>query len=202
MPLSGYMKTLDPGRISSVSITGFKERRKKLLPTKYDSDQGRTTMYVRDCVTHDAEGARGGLVPVELFTNSGGAWVSQGIAKCCVLCWLIVIPPSDDFPSPQPLPVGDAAVRERGKGRGSDKKPRTRSASKESQVAAAKIVEHLKLESDEPATTASLMGMTGLPRATLNRILAGLITDGKVWKDFEMVDGQSKATYWGYPPEK
>lgn len=102
MPMRGYLKTSDRTRLSTISVDGKLNRRKKLELTRYSTKTGRSKMYVRDCVEHDSPGTIGGLVPVELFTNSGKTWSSVGTYKCCVLCWRIVDPA---FPVVTPQPA-------------------------------------------------------------------------------------------------
>ena len=109
MPLHGYLKSLDKGRISTITnLNGDKSRRKKLLPARKD-DRLSSQLFVNDCVTHDP---RGGVVPVILVDREPGkGWVEIGVAKCCPLCWMIIEPPDGvELPDPTPRrpPVADS----------------------------------------------------------------------------------------------
>jgi len=202
VPLNGYMKTSDPGRISTITVAGGVKgftRHKKLFPTKYDSKQGRTFMYVRDCEEHDVQQAPGGVIPVELFTYVDGKQQSQGIAKCCVFCWLILVPPTPEFPAPQPLPTGKAATSEDSglKTRGKDLKPRTRTET----VAVIKAAELIKrVLSDDPSQSypvVELVSLTSLPRATLNRLLGKMEEKGYIQKEIEVApNGRKRIVYF------
>lgn len=103
MGLNGYLKTSDPGRISSVSPSNDKTRRKQILPLVRGGSKLSSRLYVRDCSDHSLGG---GAVPIELFDyKPGGGWKSLGMAKVCVLCWLILTPPVEvSLPDPLPLP--------------------------------------------------------------------------------------------------
>jgi hypothetical protein len=101
MPLFGYMKTSDPGRIASINnVAEDKSRRKRIITLEGTSKELYVQIMVRDCETHDPPGA---VVPVELFEYvPGGAWRSLGTAQCCPLCWRIIRPPKGSFlPKPK-----------------------------------------------------------------------------------------------------
>jgi hypothetical protein len=113
MPLHGYLKTSSPGRISTITnYNGDKTRSKKL----YTLDSSLSSrIYIADCVTHDPVG---GVVPVIIVEfQPGTGWTELGTAKCCPLCWMILVPPVDDFPdpvlqlSPDPAPRKGAKPR-------------------------------------------------------------------------------------------
>lgn len=98
MPLAGYMKTNDPGRISSISdYPGDRTRRKKIKPIEYTSNDSAISMYVMDCDSHGSPEKPGGvIVDVMLKTLVPGVgWKDLGLAKCCPLCWRVIKPPKD-----------------------------------------------------------------------------------------------------------
>lgn len=161
LPLSGFLKTSDPGRISTISITGDKTRKKKLVPTKYDSNHAQQTMYVRDCIEHDLSGELRGVVPVQLFRfKEGQGWQEVGIAKCCTLCWKIIVPPTDDFPRALPLPVGKAREQDE-----------TRATLKTNRKTAKKVASKRNREESE----------------RVKRLL-DLISQGEDWDVYELAD--------------
>jgi len=204
MPLSGYLKTSDPGRISTIAIAGSKERRKKILPTRYNSKTAAETVYMRDCVTHGSPESMGGTVPVEMFRNEGKEWISLGIARCCVLCWLVIVPPTNDFPEPQPLPVGKGAAADGGspRRRGPDKQPRTRAESKTMQSAAKDLKGWLDADPSMPMSVAELMAGTGLPRASMNRLLDKMVEKGYlVREEEESASGRKRWMYYSSKKE-
>jgi hypothetical protein len=117
MPLVGFLSMKeDPGRISTITTgVGDKQRRKKILPlmgaplpeTKGDGMYLR--LYVRDCPSHEHGGV---AVPVELMRlGAGQKWAPVGMARCCPLCWLILVKPSGIYlPDPLPQPVMKAQI--------------------------------------------------------------------------------------------
>jgi hypothetical protein len=92
MPLRGYLKTSDRGRISSISaIDHDPTRRKKILPISKHSENMYVQIYVLDCSTHETGGP---VVPVVLMQlKQGLGWEELGTAKCCPLCWAVLQPP-------------------------------------------------------------------------------------------------------------
>lgn len=113
MPLIAFMKTTDPGRISSITSSGDKLRRKKIIPIPVDISGLYTELYVIDCIWHRSPGKdRGVVVPVELRVNRNNEWVSLGDARCCPLCWTIIEPPEGvELPPPQRAVVEDKVDR-------------------------------------------------------------------------------------------
>jgi hypothetical protein len=92
MPLIAYMKNSDPGRISTITgAEGDRTKRKKIYPIDKDRPDVYVTMYVMDCLSHEAGGV---AVPVVLKRFlPGGTWEELGVAKCCPLCWKVLKPP-------------------------------------------------------------------------------------------------------------
>jgi len=92
MPLTGYMKTKEPGRISSITtVDGDKARRKQIRPMEPGMKDPVYAMYVADCSVHEHGGV---VVPVMLKRLvQGWGWEELGVAKCCPLCWRIITPP-------------------------------------------------------------------------------------------------------------
>lgn len=167
MPLRGYMKTTDPGRISSITNVEDKSRRKRIVPLPVKTKEMYIRMYVADCETHDPPGT---VAPVELFAHRDGVgWVSLGIAKCCPLCWLIIQPPPDtDLPPPRPVEYGDPnsafAQGRRKKPSRKDKKLREDPYSKYFEVVSI-------LRKAGTLTTAEVMSTLGLRRTAARRYL-------------------------------
>lgn len=120
MPLTGYMRTTDPGRISSISgYLGDKTRRKKIRPITHSSNDAEISMYVMDCGWHNLSKKTGGVV-VPVFLKElvrGVGWGDLGMAKCCPLCWRILEPPVGMV-----LPEPDIQVFELGAANKSTKK--------------------------------------------------------------------------------
>jgi len=109
MPLVGFLSVKDPGRISTITNLPGEDRnhRKKILPLRgaelpsIKSDNLYLTIYVRDCPSHKPRGA---LLPVELRRLHGQEWRTVGEARCCPLCWMIVVKPTEELGFPDPLP--------------------------------------------------------------------------------------------------
>lgn len=104
MPLVGFLQTNDPGRISSITnVQGDLTRRKKIIPIPVHVSNIFTEMYVVDCVSHEPMGS---VVPVEIMERGPVGWDLVGVAKCCPLCWAILVPPVGvDFPEAKPLEI-------------------------------------------------------------------------------------------------
>lgn len=105
MPVVGYLKNSDHGRISTVTNKdGDLSRRKKIQPIAVFSADIHSTLYVVDCVNHEPMGA---VIPVILKKFvSGVGWVEIGVAKCCPLCWRILVRPVDsDLPEPSEIQI-------------------------------------------------------------------------------------------------
>lgn len=106
MPLVGYLKTSDGGRISSITnLDGDKKRRKKIYAPVRATKDMYLTLYVYDCSSHEPRGA---VVPVQLKRYEGEEWISLGVASCCPLCWRILVPPVGvELPEPQTLDLSE-----------------------------------------------------------------------------------------------
>lgn len=100
------MQQRDPGRVSTIVISPLdlpreKQLRRKILPpTKGRSNE----LFVEDCVSHTP--GVDATVPVALqrLQPEGAGWTEVGTARCCPLCWSIVVPPTGvDIPKALPL---------------------------------------------------------------------------------------------------
>lgn len=84
--LKGYLTQDGTGQISTISVNIL--QKKRIEPTKFNTQSGRSTMYVRSCLNHTDTIA----VPVDLFDwdPKTRRQVPVGEAKCCPLCWAIL----------------------------------------------------------------------------------------------------------------
>jgi hypothetical protein len=140
-------------------------------------------MYVRDCVEHDSSGSMGGLLPVELFGNTGKTWASLGVFKCCVLCWRIIDPA---FPvvSEQPAEASyeeDKTRTNASRARKVKKTKRIVTSDREERIPLAdKVWEFLDVRVNEWFTTQEIMAAVGSSRAGVINVLKPLVAEGAV----------------------
>lgn len=88
MPLVAFMKQKDRNRISTITpnLEDRSQSRKLMVPA-YSSDVY-DHLYVVDCKSHIG----GVTVPVELRDFvTGTGWVVRGIARCCPICWRVIV---------------------------------------------------------------------------------------------------------------
>ena len=205
MPLTGYLSTTDPGRISTICrLEGreLKSYRKKLFllePTTVQAgNELYVRVYVRDCPEHDRGGAS---VPVVLKSlRQGGGFKVEGTAKCCPLCWRILTKPSADFPDPMPEAAMKvlsarqlAALR---KGRQSEK--RSRRAMEDSPV-----VSKLKdmFGNGDSFNIREAMDNTGLTRTATLHHLRKMVESGDIVEEKGSA-GHGNPSLWHEPWEK
>lgn len=182
MPLVAYMSTADPGRIATISsLPGpDKRRRKKLLPILIEPLYASESMYVRiyvlDCASHEPRGA---VVPVELKRlASGVGWEDLGKARCCPLCWRILVAPvgvelPEPLPQPKMKPISAKQKASLQKGRTSQKRIRELGFSSAKELI-------LMLATDGPFTIQEAVEITKISKTATVRHLKDLLVEGKI----------------------
>lgn len=206
MPLFGYLSTGDPGRISTLCrLEGkdLKAYRKKLWelnrpdPTASPKEMY-MRMYVRDCPEHDRGGA---VVPVVLKRHNGITFEAIGTAKCCPLCWVIVVKPYADFPNP--IPQEEPLVQTLSQKEALRKGRRAQKASKRPWIDnSARVQELLDMFSGgESFTTAEVMHQMQLSRTAVLRYMERLVDLGKLVREGGS-RGRGDPTLWHIPYEK
>lgn len=188
MPLVGYLSTSkDPGRISTLTnLPGLdKDRRKKIVASRRSDRQ----MYVRDCISHDPPGTVAGVMLMRFIPGTG--WIELGVAKCCPLCWRILVPPSNvDLPSPRPLPVVKVATQKQ-----------RRALSRGRNTKQGRIINPTKqrlqdlFSTGEAFGTREVMEVTGLSRTRTRNLLMELVQEGSI-EVGEVGGGFGKQTIW------
>lgn len=178
MPLTGYMKNLDPGRISSITtLDGDKSRRKKIEVNERGGDSVYVNIYVRDCSTHKPRGA---VVPVLLKSyDQYSGWVELGIARCCPLCWKVLVPPPDiELPrplrQPEPKPISDKQRQALSKGR---KKKSEGKSSHRSPLW--QIIQNL-VDGLNEFSVDEVMDLSGKSRTASRSVLKKMVAQGKI----------------------
>jgi len=198
MPLIGYMKTSDPGRVSSITnLEGNKQRRKKIEPIAVFSNSMYMTMYVVDCLSHEPPGS---VVPVLLrrYVNGQG-WEDIGVAKCCPICWTVIQSPvEEDLPAALPLLVEKKTGRDGGsRVRVKKLKPRTEKTSSVTFAQSAKIMG--LVEKTGSTTVQDVMELLDLSRATCLKLLSWLVKQGKLVKQ-QSVGGRGARSIYEKAP--
>lgn len=184
MPLVGYLGTTkNVGRISTItSLDGDQNRKKKITSARR---VGYVSLMVRDCLTHEPRGA---VVPVELKEyQAGTGWVEIGIARCCPLCWRILVAPDGATlpvvkvqgepkgPSDKQLDALSQARQKRGHGQRKTK----RSPLWE-------LLENM-ITSGEPFTAYDIMELSSKSRTAVRSVIKQLIKQKKL----EVVESDS-----------
>lgn len=98
MPLTAFMKTSDPNRVSTITpdLNDISRRRKLYLPLRAVGKDVYEKIFVADCQTH----VGGVSIPVHILRKVGDEWIDQGIGKCCPLCWRMVVGPDGEIDPP------------------------------------------------------------------------------------------------------
>ncbi len=95
MPLKAFVKTNDPGTISSLKIGN--NRRRLVKPTPKQKWVGQNTIYVNPCQDH---GPGHPVVPVDIYAFDkeveGGRFLAR--VSCCPMCWKILKDPRETSP--------------------------------------------------------------------------------------------------------
>lgn len=202
MPLHGYLSIKDPGRISTItSLPGVdKHRRKKielLVPGRLSSSQSMyVRILVRDCISHEPRGA---VVPVELFKRKIPAgWQPLGTAKCCPLCWRIVVPPdgvSLAAPLTQP-PVAEISEKQE---RALRKGRAARAAKKRPDKSS--IRQHIMTwMENEDFTLQDIMEVAKVSKTSVIRNVRQMIDEGVVVVVKQGAAGPGNQTWYGKAP--
>lgn len=200
MPLEGYLGTLDPGRISSVcTVPGDKTRRKKIKPnTRGTEASTQLSMYVRDCETHEPRGA---VVPVELFNyDQGVGWKSVGVAKCCPLCWRILVAPEGvELPDPQPNPpVGRRPNSAQREGLKIGRLKRQKKPVQQVTPAISEAIEAYIMDG-APFSVQDVMSTSGKARTPVRKALVAAVKSGKLKIVVEGGHGLASKTLYEAP---
>lgn len=170
MPIVGYLKTSDPGRISTLTnADGDPKRRKKLEPIRLVSNDMYLRLYVLDCSSHTPRGA---VVPVILKQyKPGTGWEELGKAICCPLCWRIIIPPvGANLPEAQPLVVREVERRTAKKVTRIQGTP----------LATQRIDQITQLAAKGPISSHDVAGFVGINRPTAVRLLQIMVKMGRL----------------------
>jgi len=194
MPLVGYLKTKEPGRISSITnLDGDLERRKKIRQIPNQMKEPSISMYVLDCYTHEPGGS---VVPVILKElTPGRGWQEIGVAKCCPLCWRIIQPPVGvDLPVAIDQPVLSASITDTGTITISQlKRKAPRKPILDGFEVQKNILAYLKPIGE--ADVYEIMGLLGCSRQTALKHLSRLIKQKKVIKSVEGGGGGHRSMY-------
>lgn len=181
MPLVAYLKTSDRSRISSVSTLQHgidRQRHKRISPINSSAGHPQLHMYVRDCYSHDPVGV---VVPVDLMEIVDGRWEFIGVAKCCPLCWMIIIPPDGvELPDPTPLPepTHKASLAQRAalaKGRVTQRKNRGRPKSSQLYAQVMDIA-----EAGDNFTVQDIMELSNKSRTAVRKVFTSLVSSGEL----------------------
>jgi hypothetical protein len=103
LPLNGYLRTSAPKEISTITVVpkggGDELRKKRIRRLDGLTKEAQLSIYAYPCESHDPPG---GLVPVTLFywAPLKNNWEELGEAKCCILCYEVVLPPAAGLPRP------------------------------------------------------------------------------------------------------
>jgi len=198
MPLVGYLKSSEPGRISSITNRdGDKTRRKKIYPIVEGMPDPVYAMYVLDCFTHEPGGV---VVPVvlKLLAPTGG-WDELGVAKCCPLCWRILQPPVGvDLPEAVDQPFWEQLTT----GYKPKVKPVSSVRKTERITRTGYQIQQEILGFLEPLAGESvyeIMALLGCSRQTALKHLDRLVKQGKLVKDQSEGGGGHKSIYMIVP---
>lgn len=178
MPLIAFTKMSAPDQISTITTSMDRDspNRKRIFETKYDSPSSRSKLYVRPCEEH---GGGSSTVPVTIMAYVERDWVSLGVARCCPLCWKIVVPPPTKFPPPSV----DLLLRKT-----RDKKPKkdkvdNRAGHREGKtrmVTKLKLLQTIKEAYPAKVSNPDLVTMTGISRAYVIQLINELEKDGRI----------------------
>lgn len=200
MPLHGYLGKTNPGRISSINtIEGDPSRRKKIKLSNDQSSEAQLIMYVQDCISHEPIGV---VVSVDLYRlTAGGSWEELGTAKCCPLCWLIIVPPDGvELPAPGKY-VLPKKRKVSPKQRVVLKEERHRSKSGKNRHSPLwKMIEGYA-DAMEPFTVQELMDESGLSRTAVRKVIVKLVHEGQLEISASSEGGRGNRTeYIGKAP--
>lgn len=195
MPLYGYLKSSEPGRISSLTDReGDKNHRKKIKAMPEGLADPVYALYVLDCFQHEPGGV---VVPVvlKLLAPQGG-WDELGVAKCCPLCWRILQPPVGiDLPEAVDQPYWEALT--------TGYKPKVVPTSSVRKVAKTtrsgyQIQQTIMGYFDGPgvADVYEIMALLNCSRSTALKHLDRLIKQKKIHKDPSLGGGGHRSHYY------